>query len=268
MSTIRGTRLGFGLLAAVGCGLISSGWFGRLTPRFAEAAPAVPGNKIVDLDAQFKTDPVTYTKVTFQDQEIQPGMSTGGDEHEVHSGTPFQADENWLKNLSISLLNRTNKKIVRVELDIVFPDTGDGSPSHSVTVYRLWLGQRPEIVSFTRSGRKLPPEPDKQPLSFAPGQTLVLNLANYADGIQTCVEGGCSGIGIPFAQVNRIAIHRTQFYFADGMCWNLSGYGFPVLDHPGQFTYKPRGSYFPGGHPSQDWPPPTQPFEAGQHPVG
>lgn len=267
MSRTLGTNFAAAVLAALGCWLTVSISLGRSASASAKTVLPMLGNKIVDLDAQFKTDPVTYTKVTFQDQEIQPGMSTGPDERQVHSGTPFQADENWLKNLSISLLNRTNKEIVRVELDIVFPDTGDGSPSHPVTVYRLWLGQRPEIVSFTRSGRKLPPEPDKQPLSFSPGQTLVLNLADYADAIQTCVEGGCGGIGIPFAQVKRIAIHRTQFYFADGMCWNLSGYGFPVLDHPGQFTYKPRGSYFPGRDPSQDWPPPTQPFEAGRHPA-
>lgn len=266
MSGTHGTKFAASLFAALGCVLVSSVWFAQRAQTTAEAAPPTLGDKIVDLDAQLRSEPVIYTKVTFGNQEIQPGIFTGPGDREIYPGTPFQADENWLKNLSISLLNRTNKEIVRAELDIDFPDIGDGSASRPMVVYRLRLGQRPEIDSFTSRGQKLPPEPGKQPLSFVSGQTLILYLADYADEIQACAEGGCGGIGIPFAQVTRIAVRRSQFYFADGMSWNVSGWGIPDPQRPGQFKYMQRGRYFPG-NPSQNWPPPTQPFEAGQHPA-
>lgn len=98
MSRTRGTKLAAALLAELGCWLIFSIWFGRPASTSAKAAPVMLGTKIVDLDAQFRSDPVTYTKVTYGEKEIQPGLSTGPDEREVHAGTPFQADENWLKN--------------------------------------------------------------------------------------------------------------------------------------------------------------------------
>lgn len=266
MSATRGTKFAASLLAALGCVLILCVSFAQRTLTITEAAPPALGAKMVDLDAQLRSEPVIYTKVTFGNQEIQPGIFTGPGDREIYPGTPFQADEHWLRNLSISLLNRTNKEIVRAELDIDFPDMGDGSASRPMVEYRLWLGKRPEIDSFTPRGRKLPPEPDKQRLSFVPGQTLVLYLADYADAMQACVEGGCGGNGMPFAQLTRIAVRRSQFYFADGMCWNVSGWGVPDRQHPGQFKYMQRGRYFPG-NPSENWPPPTQPFEAGQHPA-
>jgi hypothetical protein len=105
---------------------------------------------------------VTITKVTVGDQEIQPGLSTGP--REDNPGTPFQADEGWMKNMSIVLMNRTDKVIVRAELELYFRDTGDGSPFRPVTEHIMTIGRRPDAGSFTSHGQKRPPEPDKQPL--------------------------------------------------------------------------------------------------------
>jgi hypothetical protein len=249
-------RMVVATFAVLACSLVLSGWIAHI----AAANPGKSlGTKMVYIDAQYRVDPVTITAVTVGDQQIQPGLSTGA--MEVQPGTPFQAGEDWLKSMSISLKNRTDKVIVRAELQLWFPDTGDGSPSQPVTTYIVTLGQRPEIDSYTSRGQKLPPEPaNKQPLLHTPGQTLVIHLADYIEAIKLRVEEK-----IAWSQVSRLAVQRIRVYFVDGTRWNdQNGYGIPDPNHPGQFTNMDRNKYFPGNR-SQDWPPPTQQAEPGRH---
>jgi hypothetical protein len=254
LRTKQHAKLVAAALAVLACLVLSE--LGRPIAPVAAATGAL-GTKMVYIDAQYPVDPVTITKVIVGDQDIQPGLSTGA--REVQPGTPFQADEDWLKNMSISLKNRTDKVIVRAEVQLWFPDTGDGSTSQPVTVYTMTLGQRPESDSFASHGQKLPPEPGKPPLLIAPGKTVVVRVADYLDAIQSLVEAKLS-----FTQVTRLAIQRLKFYFADGMSWDeLHGFGVPDPNHPGQFTYMDRNRFFPGD-PRNDWPPPTQQTEPGR----
>lgn len=236
--------------------LLASALLGERAANPVAAGP-VFGTRVVYIDAQYPVDPVTITNVAVGDEEIRPGVSTGP--REVRPGTPFQVDEDWLKNMSISLKNRTDKVIVRAEIQLWFPDTGDGSPAQPVTTYTIAVGRRPEIDSHWGGGRKFPPEPHKQPILLAPGQTLVIRVSDYFDGILSRV-----GEKLPFSQVTRIAIQRSRVYFVDGMSWDdLNGFGVPDQNHPGKFTYMDRNKYFPGDR-RQDWPPPTQQVEPGR----
>jgi hypothetical protein len=255
LSTKQHAKLVAAMLAA-SASLVLSGWLGwRIAP--VAAATGTLGTKMVYIDAQYRVDAVTIAKVAVGDQQIQPGVSTGA--REVQPGTPFQADEDWLKNMSITLKNRTDKVIVRAEVQLWFPDTGDGGPSQPVTAYTMTLGQRPDIASYRSNGQKYAPETGKPPILVTPGQTLVIHVADYFDAIQSLVEGKLS-----FSQVTRIAIQRLQFYFVDGMRWDdLHGFGVPDPNHPGQFTYMDRNRFFPGD-PRNDWPPPTQQVEPGR----
>jgi len=253
--TKQHAKLVTAMLTALAC-LVLSGSLGRGIVSAANPAKSV-GTKMVYIDAQYRVDPVTITKVIVGDQEIQPGLSTGP--REVRPGAPFQADEDWLKTMSIFLRNRSDKVIVRAEVQFFFPDTGDGSPSQSVTAYTATLGQRPDIDSFGSHGQKLAPEPNRPALLVAPGKALIFRVGDYLDEMQSLVEQKLS-----FSQVTRIAIRRLQVYFADGMRWDdLHGFGIPDPDHPGQFTYMDRNRFFPGDRRS-DWPPPTQQVEPGR----
>jgi hypothetical protein len=226
------------MLAALAC-LVLSGWLGwRLAP-VAAANSGKSLDKIVNLDRQFRLDAVTITKVTVAGQQIQPGKSGGVREEE--RGTPFQADEDWLKNMSISLLNRTDKVIVCAQVQFFFPDTGDGV-SQPITTYTITVGQRPESSLYYADGSKIPPDTTKKPLLFAPGQTLVIPVADYVDAIQSTVEEK-----IPLSQITKVNIRRANFYFVDGMRWDsvYTGYYAPDSDHPGKYT-KLAPNYFPG----------------------
>jgi len=238
------------MFVALACSLIVSGLFdGRITPVAAATPGKSLGTKMVYIETQYQVDAVTITKVTVGGQQIQPGESTAG-ARVVKLATPFQADEDWLRNMSISLTNRTDKVIVRAEIELYFPDTGDGSAAQPITTYNMTLGQRPEVDSYASHGQKLMPEPAKQPVLLAPGQTLVIPVTDYVDAMQSRVEEK-----LAFSQVTRVAIRRLLAYFVDGMRWtDLDGFGVPDPNHPGQFTNMDRARYFPGNR-DQNWPP-------------
>jgi hypothetical protein len=243
----KDAKLRFCALPAAVAFLAMSGWFGGRAPVAAANPGRAVGYKTVDIDRQSRMDPVTINGVTIGDQQIQPGVSAGPLEHEP--GTPFQAGDDWLRNLSIVLKNRTNKTIARAEIELFFPDTGDGI-STPVTVYLIQIGRRPDIDSFSGSGKYLPPNPHAQPLLFLPGQTLAIHLTDYINEIQSVVEQK-----MPLSQITRCHIHRVNFFFTDGMKWgDLDGFAVPDPSHPGKFAALDRRRYFPGD-PSQDWPP-------------
>lgn len=245
------------VLAALACLAALSGWLGwRVATVVAANGLQAEGYKTVDIDRQTSMDPVSIEKITVGGQVIRPGVSTAA-VREVRPGMPFQADGDWLKKMSISIKNRTDKVLVRAEIRIYFPDTGDGSASRPVTAYTITLVQVPEIDSFNGRGQQSAPEPNKQPLLLAPGQTLVIPVADYVDEMQSLV-----GEKILFSQVTRVVIDRLRFFFVDGLRWkNLDGFAAPDPNHPGQFTNLDRSRYFPGNS-SQNWPPADAPGEA------
>jgi hypothetical protein len=249
----QNSRLVAAILTALVCWAVFSGWDGR---RIAAAAnPSQDIDRRVYISPQTSMDPVSIEKITVGDHLIHAGVKAVGWRDE-QSGTPFQANDDWLKDMSIVVKNRTDKVIVWAGITFYFPDTGDGH-STPVTMHSITLGQMPEIDSFSNRGQKYPPETDKQPLFLAPGQTLVIRVADHVDAMQSFVEERFA-----WSQVTRVWIAPFRFFFADGMRWdNLSGFGVPDPNHPGQFTNMDRGRYFPG-NPSQNWPPADAPGTA------
>jgi len=227
------------------------GW--RVVPIAAPNDDNSLGTKIVNINLQHRMCAVAITKVMVGDQVIQPGIADAFD-HVSRRGIPFQADQNWLKNMSISLLNRTDKVIVHTELQLFFPDTGDGKVQ-PVTTYMVSLGQLPEINTYQRNGRKLKPHPEIKPLVFAPGRTLVVPLADYADYIKHTIED--AETSMPFAQITRVNIIEENFYFADGMRWGQLGFETPDPGHSGIYTNL-GGRFFPGDS-TKNWPPTDAP---------
>jgi hypothetical protein len=228
------------LFVAWACALVLSGPGWHTTVVAAANSGKSLGTKIVDVDGQSRLDAVTITKVTVAGQEIQTGISSGA--REVQPGTPFQADENWLKNMSITLLNRTDKAIVCAQVEVWFPDTGDGSHERPATLYTITLGQRPEWSTYMGDGSKLAPDPTKKALLVAPGKTFVINVGDDVDAMQSTVEAK-----LLFSEVTRVYIRRFRFYFVDGMRWDrvYTGYYVPTPNRPGQYTQL-APNYFPG----------------------
>jgi hypothetical protein len=75
----------------------------------AASLPPQGLDRTVYIERQTRMYPVTIERVTVGDQLIQPGVVGGP--RVLRPGTPFQANNDWLKNMSFVLKNRTNKTI-------------------------------------------------------------------------------------------------------------------------------------------------------------
>lgn len=228
-----------GTIVVLAC-LILTGRFGWHT---ASVVAGTLGPKVVEIrEIQRVWDAVRITAVAVGTQRIQPGLS--GARGEIKPGTPFQSDDDWLKNITVSITNRTNKPIVCAQLRLWFPDTGDGTAARPVAHYDITVGQRPESSLYYRDGSKVTPDSKKKAILLAPGEALVIPLAPEFQAIQSTIEG----VGnTPLSHVTRVDIEPTNFYFSDGMRWDAvnTGYYIPDANHPGKYT-KLDATYFPG----------------------
>jgi hypothetical protein len=163
--------------------------------------------------------------------------------------TPFQAAPDWLQQMVIFLVNRTNKTIVFGDIHLHFLDTGDCRSIPCVGA-SLKFGQIPVSDAFEgRTGRPIPPEhPEKPPINWAPGQTIAVHVSDYMDEIEHKLANFMA-----VTDVTKVNIYRGTFFFDDGMRWTLGRYSVPDPDHPGKFKELP-ADYFPGRR-GNNWPP-------------
>ncbi len=164
--------------------------------------------------------------------------------------TPFQASSDWLQQMTISLVNRTNKIIVFGGLIFHFLDTGDCSQAQPCVGAELHLGQRPAIDAYDgRTGHPLRLEhPERPPLDWKPEQTIVVHVSDYLADIEKRLADY-----MPVTAVTKANIYRGSFYFSDGMQWIPGRYSVPDPEHPGKFKDLP-ADYFPGRR-GNNWPP-------------
>ncbi|SRR5579884_190903 len=167
----------------------------------------------------------------------------------VQPVSPFQASSDWLQQMTISLINRTNKTIVFGAIELVFLDTGD-CRSLPCTAYPIHLGQMPAMDAYDgRTGLPLKPEqPERAALDWKPGQTITIHVNDYFAQIE-----GVLSRSMPVTAVAKVAVHIGPFFFEDGMRWSLGRYSVPDAEHPGKFKYLP-ADYFPGRR-GNNWPP-------------
>ncbi|SPF53649.1 exported hypothetical protein [Candidatus Sulfopaludibacter sp. SbA4] len=221
---IGGSALAFALLLAV-----ATQWPTQGTAAAAQAQRQV----LFNIASNY--EPVVITKVTLANTVVQTGRFIKPATDAPDATTPFQADDDWIQNLAVHLLNRTNKPIVYAMLNFSFPETLNG---HMLRGYPLSLGRIPQPADFDRNGSPLRQRPGLQPILFRPHQTMVIALADYIDRIKANVEPV-----IPLATAMQVKVHLIAFYFADGMKWDGA---FRTPDRQNFTWTKMDRNYFPG----------------------
>jgi hypothetical protein len=226
--------------------LVAATFAVRPTPTAAQANPYL-GEKIVQVGPQTRVNAVMITRVTVGDQEIMCGLMAGA--RSVQPVKPFQADQDWLKSMTIHLYNRTNKTIAFIDLPLGFPDTGNGR-TEPQWIYHLQLGRIPAVDAYSgRTGKPIAIDAKLMPLGFGPEQSLTVHVADYIDQIRSYVQGRMLLSG-----VTKLVIHGGTVFFDDGMRWQAGGgYSVPDPRHPGQSNTVGR-DYFPGIR-YRSWPP-------------
>ncbi|MGD0870210.1 MAG: hypothetical protein ABSB88_11705 [Bryobacteraceae bacterium] len=213
-------------------------------------ATAAQAERQIDCGVAVTNDGVVITRVTVGNVVVPcmaaPGPPDGRGPYQ--SAPPFQADDDWLQNVTIYLFNRTNKTIVWAGVQIGFPQTGDGrSPATPQHTYNITVGRRPAVANFSpRTGQPMPLH--DIPLSFAGGRTQAIRLSEYIDQIRYTIQDAL------FAPVTSIRINPAYFIFDDGMSWSPGGhFATPDQEHPGKWKPMPH-DYFPGNV-HANWPP-------------
>lgn len=202
------------------------------------------GDKLIQVDGQHRHDAVVITKVTYGNSEVDCGLVVSSTA--LQPVIPFQAGDDWLQDVTVYLLNRTDKMIVFAQTTLAFPETGDGSFQRPMRVYNVTLGRLPPNAAFSgRTGQPLPQNPNLQAIAFAPGEVLPVHLGDYINQIRTSADN------VPFTALTKLTVRRSFFVFEDGMRWNGGAYSVPDPERPGK--WKPLdAAYFPG---TPVWPP-------------
>ncbi len=192
-----------------------------------------------------KDRPVVVTEVTLAGTKVQAGRFIRPDI--IDPVTPFQADDDWISELTVHLFNRTNKTIVFVNIVLGFPETGDGF-ARPQRVCNLNLGRIPRSAAFDEAGRVYPQSADWQAISFGPGETMEVRLSDHLAQI----SGAVASV-IPLTAATKLVVRLGSCYFQDGLKWAAGGYLKPDSEIRGRWKALDR-NYFPGDKEGL-WPP-------------
>ena len=188
-------------------------------------------------------DPVWITKVQIGSQFLLAPY----DAHltpldgQVMPGQKFSAGNNWLKDTTIYVVNRTNKSLAWLDIGLQFPQTGNGR-TQPTWIYYVKLGRIPDVDAYDKNGKVLPRAfIGTTPLDLQPGRTLTIHISDYVDKIQAYLA-----TAMPLSAITECNIYVASSEFADGLRYVGGGYSVPDPHHPGQWRYYPTHRYFPG----------------------
>jgi hypothetical protein len=123
--------------------------------------------------------------------------------------------------VTVTLRNVSPKTIVRGGIDLVFPESGDGSAAHPYEACLSEQGRVPKIVYLGHDGYHLPPGYDLQePLQLAPGAELRLTFSTCGDAAQAKLAG---------KPIHQVSLALLTFYFEDNSRWSAQQYALPPL---------------------------------------
>jgi len=226
-------------------GFVRGAWTGVLTSggeadvlsavggKVASAHPAMQsesavgnGTKTVRLEPQIPGDPVSIAQILEGETDVTP---TGP--HKRSDGKPFEAGDDWLKNLVVVIKNVSQREIVSASFGLDFPETGSGVKGDGLMQYSIRLGREPDHALYMPDGQKRDPE-STEPLRLLPGEELRVPLASYYDHIKYVVE-----IKRPITSIATCWLRLGSFYFADGTRWAPSGFYKPDPSTPGKYIH-------------------------------
>ncbi len=143
----------------------------------------------------------------------------------VSFGEAFEADADWLKDVSLKIKNTSKKTIVCIPVGLVFPETAPSPMMH------LKLFGNP-TNSKVRDGR--------QSLELKPGEVLAVSLADEYERLKALVEHRRS-----IDSIGTLTLETNRAYFDDGMMWDMGGLYRPDPDNFGKWILVEKGVWIP-----------------------
>jgi len=213
---------------------------GAFSTTFAFAQSLAPaGSKTLLVDRPASNDPIMMVKV------IEGATDLKSDGHEYPNKSVwesvFTAGDDWLKDLSFTIKNVSEKTVIYVVVGCGLYETGDwkaelakhqtiplvGSASNVV-------GRRPDEALYSASlGRRLKPDSARAPFELAPGQEFTMPVESPADyeALRSRIEEKQ-----PMSSVTACNGGISQVFFQDGTQWQGHHYLRADLERPGRWV--------------------------------
>jgi hypothetical protein len=203
---------------------------------------AFAAERQVEVQKQTPDDAIMITKVRLGDSDLRCWIPiTPSEQPRYQLVVPFDAGSDWLGNLNIDVLNRTDKTIAQLQIYLAFPETGDGLTRATARLnHYVTRGRIPTQTN-------LPPHPadlSRAPISLLPGQILHIQVGDEIEVLRESL-GKFPKRPITIDSITNCFIGRAGVYFDDGMKWLIIGYSVPDPEHPGKFRNLESG-FFPG----------------------
>lgn len=131
----------------------------------------------------------------------------------VAKGEAFEADDDWLKNLSFKLHNGSDKTVTYMAVDLVFPETAEsGLPMLRPLQFGHWPGR--SVATRT-------------PLLLKPNETLNVSLEGQYAALKSFLESRQ-----PIGTIKKVKVAVYVLFFEDGTRWDLGVYSKPDPTSP------------------------------------
>lgn len=134
------------------------------------------------------------------DEPLEIAVSING--RTLSFGKEFAEERDWLKNLTLTIKNTSNKPITYARIDIVFPETKSTGPA---LIHQIFIGRRSDQTPELKSTLKHPP------LYLLPNQSLDISLTSDYSDMKKLIEGRHS----PIEDVKQMRIGLGEAMFVD-----------------------------------------------------
>jgi hypothetical protein len=187
--------------------------------------------KTVRLEPHVPGDPVSIVQVLEGETDVTPiGQDpVTAQPYKPRDGKPFEAGDDWMKNVVFVIKNLSHKEIVAGSIRLDFPETGTGIKGDPFMTKSVELGRRPDHALYRPDGVKVGLE-SAEPIHLLPGQELKVPLAPYYDEIKSIVE-----MKRPITSITTLRLVMQFFYFADGTRWAPDNFQKPDPSTPGKY---------------------------------
>jgi hypothetical protein len=149
---------------------------------------------------------------------------------EVMPDVPFEAGDDWFKDVGIVIENLTTRRIVFVSGQLRFPETGDATAENLAVMARISAGQRPHRTPSSEGTGARPDDVPGPIISVEPGHQAMVPVVEKFERVKTMIEKKQ-----PLSTVTTCVAGINTLLFDDGTEWMSPGLYFrPDPDMPGR----------------------------------
>ena len=189
---------------------------------FAKAPPkrsVQSGTKVSlpgDVWAQNPARLITRPELSQPDREPVIITEVKAGTNSVELNRPFDADGEWIKDISFKITNQSTKTVLYVAVDLRFTDTTTSDPAMvRPLMFGTWPGH---------------PTPKDTTLSLKPGDSIDVSMPGQYQSLKKFLETKKS-----MTSINKLTITVFVVFFDDGTKWGLGNFYVPDSSRPTGF---------------------------------